>query len=509
MTPHRLDEMEAEFESANVRLGEATWNTYSGERVPDLDRAQEQLASLLTDESDRRMVEQWLSLADPAKEPVLFRRLIIWRNCFVSSAVDNVPELYNLKNRLQRRIAEFEFEFEGRKALRSELQKIQRTDPDRDRRHRAWLAAAPLAAANRDDLRRLITLRNRKSRNLGFRDYVDLVLKLQEIEEGWLRSTLHHLAETCRPLYAATLASLADRIGVSRMAPWDVSFAIRQGIQLADSFFPSDRTLERLFSTAKALGFEVDSLPIRTLVRDIPFGGYNVAVKIPGDTRFLVNPSEGQAIYTTTFHEYGHSLQAVFTATPWPILKEYEWVMGAHTAAYSEGMAEVMGDFVRRADWLGSVAGVPDAEIERYESQVLPAQSVIRLFDLLSNMYMELAAYSESGEDLGARDRTVMREIRLLEFPDEDPPLWEANTWYTSYPIYWQNYILASLIAAQIHDAITSRFGLSASSNPGIAKYLQENFYSRGNEIPWNDRVVRGTGKPLADDSYLHRILNR
>jgi hypothetical protein len=124
-------------------------------------------------------------------------------------------------------------------------------------------------------------------------------------------------------------------------------------------------------------------------------------------------------------------------------------------------------------------------------------------------MYMELAAYSESGEDLGARDRTVMREIRLLEFPDEDPPLWEANTWYTSYPIYWQNYILASLIAAQIHDAITSRFGLSASSNPGIAKYLQENFYSRGNEIPWNDRVVRGTGKPLADDSYLHRILNR
>jgi len=503
----RLDRLEAEFEAANVRIGEATWSVYSGEGTPDLDGAHQQLAGLLTDASNRQLVEEMYARADSIRDRLLARRLSIWSNCFTSAQVDNAPEIFTLKNRLQQRIAAFQFELEGHLIRRSELQKVLRQEPDRERRHRAWQATAALAAANREDLRRLIALRNQKSRELGYRDYVDLALQLQEMDEHWLLSLLDRVTRAIRPLYSALVAALAERLGVRSLAPWDVHYAMRQGYQLPDDYFPGEKALERLYATARAFGFAVDSLPIRTLVRDIPFGGYNVAVRIPSDTRFLVNPSEGQSFHATTFHEYGHSLQAVFTAVEWPILKEYEWVMGAHTGAYSEGMAEVIGDFTRRADWLRRVAEVPDQDIEQYISRMLPAQMALRFHDLLLNFRVELAAYSESVEDTGVLERRLTREIRLIEFPEADAPLWEANTWYTSYPIYWQNYILASIVAAQIHDSITERCGRDVCGNPAVAEYLRHAFYAHGNSIPWHERILRGTGHPLDADAYLRLIV--
>src|SRR5205814_6415431 len=124
---------------------------------------------------------------------------------------------------------------------------------------------------------------------------------------------------------------------------------------------------------------------------------------------------------------------------------------------------------------------------------LLPAQMSARLFDLLLNMRVELAAYAGE-EDMAACERRLMREVRLLEIPAEDPPQWEANTWYTSYPVYWHNYILAALIAAQVHETITQRFGSAA--NPEDSRYLQKSYYVSANAVPRMNRNKNGTGKP-------------
>src|SRR5881397_1191123 len=152
----RLNRMEADFESANIRVGEATWNIYSGEGPADLDGAQKEISRLFSDASNRALVEAGVATVDPKTDPILARRLEIWRNCFNGSAVDAVPEIYTLKSRLQQRIAGFEFHLGGKKILRSELQKIVRSDPDRGLRRRAWSAGSALASANREDLPLLI-----------------------------------------------------------------------------------------------------------------------------------------------------------------------------------------------------------------------------------------------------------------------------------------------------------------------------------------------------------------
>jgi oligoendopeptidase F len=502
----RLNLIETEFEAANVRIGEATWNTYSGEGDADLDGAYRQVGDLLTNRSNRDLIEGLASEIDEAEDPIFARRLHVWKNCLTGAAVDSTPEIFTLRNRLQERIAGFRFNLAGREVPRSELTRILRTDPNRENRRRAWSAAAALAEQNREDLGRLIDFRNNAARKLGYRDYVDFQLRLQDIDEADLHALLSQIEEKAIVPYRNLVGELSGSIGVTRLAPWDVSYAMRKGFQFDDRHFPAAEALDRLHATARSLGFDVESLPIRTLVKDIPFGGYNVAVRIPEDTRFLVNPSEGQGFYTTTFHEFGHSLQAVFTATPWPILKEYEWVLGAHAPCYSEGMAEVMGQFARRMDWLLSRTSVSEREVSEYRSRYLPAQMLVRFFDLLLNFRIELQAYSKEGREMAEVERELTEGTRLLEYPLEESPQWEANTWYTSYPVYWQNYILASVIASQVHEALDRRIGPEAASNPGVKEYLASHFFSPGNSISWSERIRRGTGSPLSPQAYLHLL---
>jgi hypothetical protein len=58
----RLEQLEAAFEAANVRVGEAIWNIYSGEAEADLDGAHCQLALLSTSPASRALVETLLAV---------------------------------------------------------------------------------------------------------------------------------------------------------------------------------------------------------------------------------------------------------------------------------------------------------------------------------------------------------------------------------------------------------------------------------------------------------------
>jgi hypothetical protein len=127
----------------------------------------------------------------------------------------------------------------------------------------------------------------------------------------------------------------------------------------------------------------------------------------------------------------------------------------------------------------------------------------VRFFELLLNMRIELAAYRDGSQDIWMSERQFTQALRNLEFPDDEPPHWEANTWYTSYPVYWQNYILSALIAAQVHETLTERFGADAGSNPEVADYLVKYFYAPGNSVSWSRRILQGTGHPLSPAAYL------
>ena len=90
------------------------------------------------------------------------------------------------------------------------------------------------------------------------------------------------------------------------------------------------------------------------------------AVRIPTDSRFLVNPTRGKGFYATAFHEYGHSLKAVNIDVGYPILRGYEWIPGAQCAAYEEGVAELHAEFTEDSAWIADYSATPRHVVEEY-----------------------------------------------------------------------------------------------------------------------------------------------
>jgi len=500
-----LDSLEQAYESACTATGIANWNSYSKEGPADLDSAKAQFAKIFLDQNRRATIDEWRNKSASLADERLARRLELWHRCFIGGAVYADPGIAAMENALQKLITDFSFTFEGKPITRAQITNRLRSEQNQRRRHKLWRVTGQLSAKAKDDLIHLIKRRNELAQQLGFENYYSLSLYVHALDEGWLLETLHDLEERTRPAFQTFITTSRKKLRVQKMRPWDFDIALREAVLLPDKYFPSDSVFAIIHRFQQRIGFPVDSLPIKEYIRDIPYGGLSLAIKIPTDSRFLVNPTKGKGFYEVAFHEYGHSLQAVYTRIDEPILKGYEWIPGAQCAAYAEGVADFHKEFTDDRAWLATYTKAKPREIEKYlAGKGIPLLYRTRRF--LKDFFIEYELYKNPEQDAASLEREIYKKYLLVDMDEKDPPLFAANIWYTSYPCYFQNYILAGMIATQLQEALNARFGEEKLTNPEVAAWIIENLYAEGELSEWSERIRNATGKTLETGAYLRKM---
>lgn len=502
-----LDRLEKGYETSCIRMGQATWNLYSGEGGADLNSVRAEFADIFLNSVYRKIVTHWRYSADKEIDGELKRRLDVWSQSFLGAYVEEDEEIYTLETSLEERNHQFPFSMDGRVISRAELNRIVRTDPDPERRRRAWEAFGLLSEAMESDLLRLMRKRNENVELLGRQiDYGTFSLMVQAINAGWLRGLIDRLEERTRQPYREFVNSLREGLGMKTLRPWDIQYAMRQAASLPDEYFPRDRALPTLFEFVRAIGFQADKLPIRIVEGHTPFGCLGLAVRIPSDFRLLVNLSQGHRFYSALFHEYGRGLYAVHIQAELPILKGYDWVLGASSSAYTEGMAEVMAEFTRDPLWLKKYTHLPEEQIELYAS----ARARLELYtirSLMSTISFELRAYENLEQNLDRLQKELERKFLLVDTPEDTPSRWASMTSLVTSPIYYQNYLLAAVVSAQIHQALKEQFGDRMIDSPEVGRWLIENLYTPGETLPWRERIRQATGNWPDIDAYVDRLV--
>ena len=382
-----LDSLEKRYEHACLQMGLANWNSYTKEAPYDLDGAKTGFANIFVDTSARTIIEEWNNRSTSLADKPLARRLELWHRCFIGGAIYANTDIARLENSLQQAITNFSFSYQKAPTTRAQISNKMRQEKRQDVRHRLWSVTSQLSATVSNDLLTLVRLRNEKARQFGFPNYYSLSLHLHAINEDWLLKTLNSLEEKTRDEFESFIATSKKKLRLKEFGPWDFDYALREAVALPDKYFPPDSVFNVIHGFERGIGFPVDSLPIKEVVKDIPYGGLSLAIKIPTDCRFLVNPTKGKGFYSTAFHEYGHSLKAVLTDVAYPILKGYEWIPGAQCAAYEEGVADLHGEFTDDSLWLETFTNAKVKEIERYmKGRGLP--TLYRLRNLLKNFFI-------------------------------------------------------------------------------------------------------------------------
>jgi peptidyl-dipeptidase A len=93
---------------------------------------------------------------------------------------------------------------------------------------------------------------------------------------------------------------------------------------------------------------------------------------------------------------------------------------------------------------------------------------------------------------------------RFLGVPSDEMPGWAHNLFWSSHPIYIQNYVIGEVVASQTLNALRDQFG--GVDNRDIGAWLTANYFEAGASVPWRQKVVHATGAALSTDALLAEL---
>jgi hypothetical protein len=461
-------------------------------------------ARFLTDLQSRRdyatVIDAWNGRA---KDSTLARRLFLHhRDFLVARAEPGLPvALVTLQAAIQDTVTAFRFDVRGRKLTLTELGELVDTSADRSLREAAFRARPQIAAHTEPPILRAIALIDRIGRQEGFPNGAAAGLANSSLEPRQVLDDLDRFEQATRPAYLVILDRVKADLHIDTVEAWDIDYWLhRQESASGTDAWPKAKGLERLHDLMRAIGFAVDSLPIDVKVWDVPTGGITFPIRPPFEARLLSNPFNGSQFYEVLFHEYGHAVN--FTLMR-PDLSPV-FLRGDETPL-GEGLAETLGYFAADHHWLERAAGVAPAQAARLEQAGRMQQLFWLRRTIALNAYAEISHYLHPRADLDSLYAAAYRRFIAVELP---PGKWFATRdMFATGPLYFQSYLYADMIAAQLREAMRRQFGVDdLSAEPRVAAWLTQHFYAQGAAVPWPEKVRLATGTPLSTEALARYL---
>lgn len=410
----------------------------------------------------------------------------------------------------------------GSEVGENEIRDILASSKDSGLRREAWEASKTVGREVEGTVRELARLRNRLAREAGYPDHFHHSLDLQDIDLAGLEETMSTLEQATDEPFAELKsrldAELAEEFGVAEVMPWHFSDPFFQSCKHdgagpdADRFF-RDANIEALTrETYDALGLEVRDVLARSDLREREGKSQHafclgVGREYPYDVRILANVRPDSYWIDTMLHELGHAVYDKHINPQLPyLLRSY-----AHLCV-TEGIALMMGSLADDPGWLSSTAKVPEDEIERDRERLLGRARWDRLVFArwaLVIFHFERALYADPERpDLNEVWWDLVERLQLMKRPpNRDEPDWAAKIHVAVAPVYYHNYVLGHLIAAQLKNYLESYItGAPFHESEVAGRYLLEAVFGPGARDDWHDTVLRATGEPL-DTKYFVRSL--
>lgn len=479
-----LDDLEEQIREIGRTMAEMAFVQYQTKRRPEgMAEAEGAQAAIMRNDAYEEVVR---SFAGKVEDPLLARRVEVWQQSFRGARVSSHPEVRAMVNEISDAIVAQRYDVQGREMDLGGVRFLLRADADRDRRQTAWRAFAPLSRKLDGRTRELFRLRNELARAEGFETYAHMQIEAQGLSLPQVKAILEELAIASEPAYRDVIEEGASRQKLGRIQPWDVKYLLDGVGGLPMHYFPRSGIIGRLEEWARHHGLNLQQLGISVHMLDIPYNGLCVGVT-PTDIRILGNWADGHNYYKTAFHELGHALHVAFSDPGSQILRR-------EPAVFGEAMAELIGYTVQDPAWLTHM-GLSASEVASAESQAMgPWFAYLR--QRTAHALFEYEAYANPDGDLDLVNAGI--ESKVLGCCFDESPRWaaEPNAWYSKYPVYWQNYVLADVVASQIHHDLHRRFG-SVWRNPVALEHVRLHYWAPGGARDWQAKLLAGTGEPL------------
>lgn len=482
--------------------------------------------------SDKNKYEFLRKLKDSGviTEDILKRYLDVVYLKFAANQFDEelLQKITEIGNRLEQNYSTYRAKIDGKKYTDNEIEEILIKSTDNEQLKKTWEASKQIGKIVCDDVIKVVKLRNEAARQLGFKNYFEKSLALDEQNPEDIEKIFDELDDLTREEFKKIKQDIDEelckkyKINLEDLRPWHYQERFFQHTPNIfnfdiDSFF-KDKNLEKLTADFfNSINLNIDDLLKNSDLYEKP-GKYQHAfctdIDRDGDIRVVCNIKNNSRWMGTMLHEFGHAVYDKFisSALPWE-LRSY-----AHIFT-TEAIAMLFGRLVYNPIWLKKTLNLSESEYaEIYE----PVTKFLKYDQLVFSRWCQVVFRFEKGmyenpdQDLNLLWKNLVEKYQLLKYPeDRNEPDYAAKIHIALYPAYYHNYMLGELLASQLYFYIKNKVlkldektELDFYDKTDVGEYLKNLFFGYGALYPWNELIVKATGEKLTAKYYAKQFIN-
>lgn len=511
-----LETFVPKIEQKSTQLNKALWilETTGLQDAADLKaELDKEMRALFNDPDIYRQLTTWdkdLSLTDP----LLKRQLNVLIRSFKQNQIPKklLDAMADQEAALSQSYALFRPELEGIKVSENQLREILKKETDVPKRKAAWEASKKVGDLLAPQILSLVNLRNQAAKTLGYPDYFQMQLDLQEVDGQWLLKTLDDLSSRSEKAYHAVLQEIETEqskrfsIPISELGPWAWSDPFSQEDPL-DSH-ELDQLLDGIDITTRSVAFYeqmgIDVKPILSRSDMYERSGksqhaFCIHIDRSGDIRTLNNVTPSIKWLETVLHELGHAIYelGLDPKLPW-LLREPPHMIS------TEAMALIAGRQAYRSQALQILLGTAKPSLLQKADTSLRRRQLIFSRWVMVMTAFESELYRDPQQDLNRLWWALVEKYQKIRPPESRAPHadWAAKYHIGLAPVYYFSYLLGEMFASAIQETL----GTPTLAMPQAGQLLNEKLFRPGNRMTWGALIQFVTGKPLSADAWIQEF---
>jgi peptidyl-dipeptidase A len=463
-------------------------------------------------------------------EEPLKRELDVLYNSFLGAQTDEkeLEEIIKLQSEIENKFSTFRAEVNGKKLTDNEIEDILKSSTDTKELKNSWLASKKIANVVSKDVIKLIKMRNKAAKELGFNNFHEMSLKLSEQDPKQIETLFDELDNLTRNTFIAVKkdmdAFLAARykIPAGDLMPWHYQNRFFQeapkiyNIDL-DDYYKDKDLVELTKKYYSGIGLPINDLVSRSDLFEKE-GKYQHAYSSDidkfGDIRVVCNVKPNSSWMGTLLHEFGHSAydKNIDSTLPWSLRDP------AHTFT-TEAIAMLFGRFSSNAQWMKDMLGISKEEQIKIKDESFKS---LRLEQLVFSRWVQVvyrfekSMYDNPDQDLNKLWWDLVEKYQMIKRPENrNEPDWASKIHISSYPCYYHNYMLGELLASQLYYHISEKILKntngelqSFAGRTEVGAYLRKNVFAPGARYFWNDMIEKATGEKLTPKYYARQFVD-
>lgn len=489
---------------------------------------QVQLSKIYANKADFAKLKK-IKTSNTIQDALLNRQLIKIYNAYASNQINEkkLEEMIRLQNETEKKFSTFRAEVNGKKITDNEVENTLKTSTDSKLLESTWAASKVVAEVIHDNFIKLIKLRNEAARELGYKNYHEMSLKLSEQDPQEIENLLNELDLLTKDAFANLKndidAHLAKKFNLpkEKLMPWHYENRFFQeapkiyNVNL-DSYYKDKDIVTLTKNYYAGLGLPIDNLIAKSDLFEKE-GKYQHAycsnLNRGKDVRVVCNVKPNYNWMGTLLHEFGHAAYDynIDSTLPWSLREP------AHTFT-TEAIAMMFGRMASNGQWLVDAVGITKKEKEKIADESFKS---LRLEQLTFSRWVQVVYRFEKGmyenpdQDLNKLWWDLVEKYQMLKRPEgRNKPDYASKIHIALYPAYYHNYLMGELLASQFYAYIVKNIlhsddlkNQSFVNKPEVGKYLLDKVFKPGTEYYWNDMIKKATGEKLTAKYYAKQFV--